>query len=99
MDIVIQNICLSLLMEKEIDVLINTVTTYRISVSKERWGKLEGTSLQPMHDRVVFYLEGPSFGIDLLIKSAPITCSNPSKNEVIILFNHFCSFGKKAEHI
>jgi hypothetical protein len=59
-------------------------------VSKERWGKLEGTfSLQPMPDRVVFYLEGPSSGIDLLIKSALITCSNSSKNEVIILFNPF----------
>jgi hypothetical protein len=70
--------------------VLTTFMTYRTSVSKERWGKLEGTfSLPTMPDRVVFYLEGPSPGIDLLIKSALITCSNPSENEVIILFNPF----------
>ncbi|XP_062158949.1 endo-1,4-beta-xylanase 1-like [Alnus glutinosa] len=60
----------------------------RTSVSKERWGKLEGNfSLPTMPDRVVFYLEGPSPGIDLLIKSALITCSKPSEYESV---SHGC---------
>ncbi|XP_056173095.1 endo-1,4-beta-xylanase 1-like isoform X3 [Syzygium oleosum] len=58
-------------------------TTYKrigiTSVSKERWGKVEGSfSLSSVPNRVVFYLEGPSPGIDLLIKSVVITC--PSAN-------------------
>ncbi|XP_056173096.1 endo-1,4-beta-xylanase 1-like isoform X4 [Syzygium oleosum] len=58
-------------------------TTYKrigiTSVSKERWEKVEGSfSLSSMPNRVVFYLEGPSPGIDLLIKSVVITC--PSAN-------------------
>jgi hypothetical protein len=82
--------------------VLTTVMTYRTSVSKERWGKLEGNfSLPTMPDRVVFYLEGPSPGIDLLIKSALITCSKPSEYEVIIHFNPFlliCLPCKKLEH-
>ncbi|KAJ9186877.1 hypothetical protein P3X46_002403 [Hevea brasiliensis] len=51
----------------------------KISVSKERWEKLEGTfSLSTMPDRIVFFLEGPSPGVDLLIQSVVITCSSPS---------------------
>ncbi|XP_030537816.1 endo-1,4-beta-xylanase 1-like isoform X5 [Rhodamnia argentea] len=58
-------------------------TTYKrigiTSVSKERWDKVEGSfSLSSMPNQVVFYLEGPSPGIDLLIKSVVITC--PSAN-------------------
>ncbi|EEF52212.1 hydrolase, hydrolyzing O-glycosyl compounds, putative [Ricinus communis] len=49
-------------------------------VSKERWEKLEGTfSLSTMPNRVVFYLEGPSPGVDLLIDSVIITCSSQSE--------------------
>lgn len=64
----------------------STGTSYlsvgRISVSKESWGKLEGTfSLSTMPDRVVFYLEGPSPGIDLLIKSVQIIYPNASESE------------------
>ena len=56
----------------------------RTSVSKEKWEKLEGTfSLPTMPDRVVFYLEGPSPGIDLLIRSVEITCAGPNELEVI----------------
>lgn len=52
----------------------------RTSVSKGQWGKLEGTfSLSALPDRVVFYLEGPSPGVDLLIESAVINCSSPSE--------------------
>lgn len=58
--------------------------TNRTSVTKEKWEKLEGAfSLPNMPDRVVFYLEGPSPGVDLLIKSVGITCSSPNKYEVI----------------
>ncbi|GAB4852433.1 Glycoside hydrolase, 10 [Ancistrocladus abbreviatus] len=58
-------------------------TTYlcigRIPVSKGRWEVLEGTfTLPAMPNRVVFYLEGPSPGVDLLIKSVAVSCSSPS---------------------
>ncbi|KAL2317882.1 hypothetical protein Fmac_031758 [Flemingia macrophylla] len=53
----------------------------RTSVNKDRWEKLEGTfSLSTMPDRVVFYLEGPSPGVDLLIRSVEINCSSPNNN-------------------
>ncbi|CAK9173888.1 unnamed protein product [Ilex paraguariensis] len=49
----------------------------RTSVSKDQWQKLEGKfSLSTMPDRVVFYLEGPSPGVDLLIESVVVTCSS-----------------------
>ncbi|KAJ8762432.1 hypothetical protein K2173_007871 [Erythroxylum novogranatense] len=52
----------------------------KTSASKERWEKLEGTFLlSTMPNRVVFYLEGPSPGVDLLIESVAITCLNPSE--------------------
>ncbi|CAH9128665.1 unnamed protein product [Cuscuta epithymum] len=56
-------------------------TTYvfigRKSVSKDCCEKLEGTfSLSSKPDRVVFYLEGPLPGVDLLIKSVVVTCSS-----------------------
>lgn len=58
----------------------------RTSVFQEKWEKLEGTfSLSTMPDRVVFYLEGPSPGIDLLIQSVEITCAGPNEVEVIVL--------------
>lgn len=51
----------------------------RTSVFKEKWEKLEGTfSLSDMPERVVLYFEGPSAGVDLLIKSVVVfstTCS------------------------
>ncbi|XP_030537819.2 endo-1,4-beta-xylanase 1-like isoform X2 [Rhodamnia argentea] len=61
-------------------------TTYKrigiTSVSKERWDKVEGTfSLSSLPNRVVFYLEGPSPGIDLLIKSVVITCTSTNGKE------------------
>ncbi|KAJ8561389.1 hypothetical protein K7X08_027579 [Anisodus acutangulus] len=47
------------------------------SVTKEVWQMLEGSfSLSTMPDQLVFYLEGPSPGSDLLIKSVIITCPN-----------------------
>ncbi|KAF3447492.1 hypothetical protein FNV43_RR12678 [Rhamnella rubrinervis] len=54
----------------------------RISVTKERWEKLEGKfSLSTMPQRVIFYLEGPSPGVDLLIKSVVISCLNKNESE------------------
>ncbi|PKI55577.1 hypothetical protein CRG98_024025 [Punica granatum] len=52
----------------------------KTAVSEKRWEILEGNfSLSTTPKRVVFYLEGPSPGIDLLIKSVVISCSsNPS---------------------
>lgn len=56
----------------------------RTSASKETWETFEGTfSLSTMPQRVIFYLEGPSPGLDLLIKSVVITCVSPKKSEVI----------------
>ncbi|CAN4095306.1 unnamed protein product [Withania somnifera] len=50
------------------------------SVTEEGWQMLEGSfSLSTMPDQVVFYLEGPSPGSDLLIKSVIITC--PSRTD------------------
>ncbi|XP_065881253.1 endo-1,4-beta-xylanase 1-like [Euphorbia lathyris] len=46
-------------------------------VSKGSWEKVQGTfTLSTMPSRVVFYLEGPSPGVDLLIESVVITCSS-----------------------
>ncbi|XP_038715843.1 endo-1,4-beta-xylanase 1-like isoform X2 [Tripterygium wilfordii] len=54
----------------------------KTSVSKDKWEKLEGTfSLSTMPDRVVFYLEGPSPGVDLLIESVVVISSSPSELE------------------
>ncbi|XP_059634092.1 endo-1,4-beta-xylanase 1-like [Cornus florida] len=58
----------------------------RISVSKEGWETLEGTfSMSSMPNRVVFYLEGPSPGVDLLVKSVVVSCASPSDCEGIDL--------------
>ncbi|XP_021800522.1 uncharacterized protein LOC110744814 [Prunus avium] len=52
----------------------------RISVSNGRWETLDGKFLlSTMPDRVVFYLEGPSPGVDILIKSVVISSSSPKE--------------------
>ncbi|CAI9116036.1 OLC1v1017080C2 [Oldenlandia corymbosa var. corymbosa] len=61
----------------------NSPTSYvfigRRSVSEKCWEMLEGTfSLSNMPERVVFYLEGPSPGVELLIKSVVISCCGPN---------------------
>ena len=54
---------------------------YRTSVNKDSWEKLEGTfSLSTMPHRVIFYLEGPAPGVDLLIRSVEINCSTPNNS-------------------
>ncbi|XP_031270845.1 endo-1,4-beta-xylanase 1-like [Pistacia vera] len=64
----------------------NSQTSYlfigKTSASKENWERVEGTfSLSAMPDHVVFYLEGPAPGVDLLIKSVVITSSSPKECE------------------
>ncbi|KAA8538249.1 hypothetical protein F0562_027928 [Nyssa sinensis] len=54
----------------------------RTSVSKEQWEKLEGKfSLSSMPSKIIFYLEGPSPGVDLLIKSVVVSCVSPTECE------------------
>ncbi|XP_027149767.1 endo-1,4-beta-xylanase 1-like [Coffea eugenioides] len=51
----------------------------RRSVLKDCWENLEGTFLlSTMPDRVIFYLEGPLPGVDLLIESVVVSCSSSS---------------------
>ncbi|KAK9109049.1 hypothetical protein Sjap_017109 [Stephania japonica] len=48
----------------------------RAFASKDQWEKLEGTfSLESIPKRVVFYLEGPPSGVDLLIQSVDVSSS------------------------
>ncbi|PIN18126.1 Endo-1,4-beta-xylanase [Handroanthus impetiginosus] len=54
----------------------------RTSVSMESWEKVEGTfSLSTMPRRVIFYLEGPPPGIDLLIRSVVVSCRSPGQHD------------------
>uniref|UniRef100_A0A0V0IIT8 Putative ovule protein n=1 Tax=Solanum chacoense TaxID=4108 RepID=A0A0V0IIT8_SOLCH len=49
------------------------------SVSNECWDMLEGSfSLSTMPDQVIFFLEGPPAGTDLLMKSVVISCPSSS---------------------
>ena len=51
--------------------------------SKEKWNKLEGSfSLTNMPKHVVFYLEGPPAGVDLIIDSVNISCSGHKQSKV-----------------
>ncbi|XP_042036799.1 endo-1,4-beta-xylanase 1-like [Salvia splendens] len=52
----------------------------KVSASSEHWEKVEGTfSLFTMPRRVIFYLEGPSPGIDLLIRSVVVSGDSSAK--------------------
>lgn len=56
----------------------------RTYVSNDVWKTLEGTfALSGRPDRVVFFLEGPPPGVDLLIKSVTIHCESDNQFEVI----------------
>lgn len=47
----------------------------RTSVSKDKWENLEGTFvLSDKPDKVVFYLEGPDPGVNLLVESVVVSC-------------------------
>ncbi|KAI3778761.1 hypothetical protein L2E82_08145 [Cichorium intybus] len=51
------------------------ISITRTSISNDTWGKLEGTFVLPEKpDQVVFYLEGPAHGVNLLIESVMVTC-------------------------
>ncbi|KAF9603527.1 hypothetical protein IFM89_037008 [Coptis chinensis] len=63
----------------------------RKSVLKDEWEKLEGTfTLETLPDRVVFYLEGPSPGVDLLIDSVVVSSSSNKESEVHVIFFSIC---------
>ncbi|KAM7278304.1 hypothetical protein ACFE04_005438 [Oxalis oulophora] len=50
----------------------------KVSLDKDEWKVLEGTfSISALSDRVVFYIEGPAPGVDLLIESVSVTCLYP----------------------
>ncbi|KAJ3672826.1 hypothetical protein LUZ60_006200 [Juncus effusus] len=67
----------------------------RVSVSKEKWEKLEGSfALKTVPKRVVFYLEGPPPGVDLLIDS--VSVSYKKEENVNIISNYDFSDGIKA---
>lgn len=71
--------------------MLNDICDCRTTVSKEKWEIVEGTfSLVAMPERLVFYLEGPSPSVELLIDSVVISCPNPSKSEVTSIM--LCSF-------
>ncbi|KAI3685921.1 hypothetical protein L1987_79590 [Smallanthus sonchifolius] len=63
----------------------------RTSASKVRWENLEGTfvlSDKPHPDRVVFYLEGPDPGVNLLVQHVLLSCHDTNsigRDENIIL--------------
>lgn len=70
----------------------------RASVLKDRWEKLEGTfKLSTKPDRAVFYLEGPSPGVDLLIDSV-LVCS-PCISECDSKSTMAVSAGEQDENI
>ena len=57
--------------------LLKKITMCRTSVSNGQLETLEGTFLlSTLSDRLVFYLEGPSPGVDLLIEFVTISCPN-----------------------
>lgn len=49
---------------------------------------MDGTfSLSTVPKRVVFYIEGPPPGVEILVKSVVIVFSSPTENEVCIIFS------------
>lgn len=56
----------------------------RTSVSKDKWEKLEGTFKlsDDKPDRVVFYIEGPDPGVDLLVESVLVSCATSQVSSV-----------------
>lgn len=53
----------------------NLLFDCRTTASKEKWENLEGTFvLSDKPDRVVFYLEGPAPGVNILIESVFLWC-------------------------
>ncbi|XP_057856953.1 endo-1,4-beta-xylanase 3 isoform X1 [Cryptomeria japonica] len=56
------------------------LTIGRTTASKERWEKLEGTfSLKSIPNQVIFYMEGPLPGIDLLIDRVHVFSATKAK--------------------
>lgn len=74
-------------------VMLTRIDFCRIPVTPNRWKKLEGSfSLADMPNRIVFFLEGPPPGVDLLINSVILSSSVPKQFEVsICLLIYFSS--------
>ncbi|XP_064992984.1 endo-1,4-beta-xylanase 1-like isoform X4 [Musa acuminata AAA Group] len=78
---------------EHLDSQLSYISVGRAMVSKERWEMLEGSfSLTSMPKCVIFYLEGPSAGVDLLIDSVVVSCSDVEhceirKRDVILKFS------------
>ena len=78
--------------------LLKKVTVCRTSVSNEQLEILEGTfSLSTLPDRIVFYLEGPSPGVDLLIESVTISGPNNTRESDVSIFSNL--FANLLEHL
>ncbi|CAH2038420.1 unnamed protein product [Thlaspi arvense] len=68
--------------------------------SKDIWKTLEGTFVfSGRPDRVVFFLEGPPPGIDILIKSVTIHCESDHQFEYTQSSREFCPAPKADHHI
>ncbi|PSR99950.1 Anti-sigma-I factor RsgI6 like [Actinidia chinensis var. chinensis] len=64
----------------------------KTSVSNEQLETLEGTfSLSTLPDRIVFYLEGPSPGVDLLIESVTISGPNNTRESDVTSTRCICA--------
>ncbi|KAK4416729.1 Endo-1,4-beta-xylanase 1 [Sesamum alatum] len=64
------------------DLSVSYLFIGKTSASMECWEKVEGTfSLSTMPRRVTFYLEGPSPGIDLLIRSVVVSCPSSDQSD------------------
>ncbi|CAA0830209.1 glycosyl hydrolase family 10 protein / carbohydrate-binding domain-containing protein [Striga hermonthica] len=62
------------------DSSVGYLSISRTSASMGRWDKIEGTfCLSTVPKRVIFYVEGPSPGIDLLIRSVVISNTSSSQ--------------------
>ncbi|GER43610.1 glycosyl hydrolase family 10 protein /carbohydrate-binding domain-containing protein [Striga asiatica] len=62
------------------DSSVSYLSISRTSASMGHWGTIEGTfCLSTVPKRVIFYLEGPSPGIDLLIRSVVISSASSSQ--------------------
>lgn len=77
----------SLVIENEAEPVnadIGNASICRTFASKDVWKTLEGSFvLSGRADRVVFFLEGPPPGIDLLIKSVIIHCENDDQVDLV----------------
>ncbi|XP_074576433.1 endo-1,4-beta-xylanase 2-like isoform X2 [Curcuma longa] len=90
---------------ENLDASVSYVFIERILASQDCWKKLEGSFLLTSNPRrVVFYLEGPNPGVDLLIDSVAIACEKVGMTGSLagqstnIVSNHDFSNGLESWH-